>query len=239
MTTVIAPAKLTVSLRIIGVRSDGYHLVDAEMVSLALHDTLTFADGAGITVSGPYGDGVPTDDTNLVAKALRLSGRTAAVHINKQIPAQGGLGGGSADAAAVLRWAGIRDPDIAVRIGADVPFCVAGGQARVRGIGELVEPMPPVDRVFTLCLPPFGASTAEVYRAWDVLGGPKHERNDLTAAALAVEPRLAAWFDWLGALSGQQPVLAGSGSTLFIDGALNSPVEGPRATHLIEVRTAP
>ena len=142
MTRLRAPAKLTMTLRVIGVRADGYHLIDAEMVTLDLADTLTIADGGdGITVGGPYAAGVPTDDANLVVRALRLTGRRGGVHIDKQIPSGGGLGGGSADAAAVLRWAGHTDLAAASRLGADVPFCLVGGRARVTGIGEVVEPL--------------------------------------------------------------------------------------------------
>ena len=102
-----APAKLTLSLHIVGVRDDGYHLLDAEMVTLELHDTLTFdgafAGGDGLTIGGPFAAGIATGEENLVRRALRAVGRTAAVRLDKQIPAGGGLGGGSADAAAVLR----------------------------------------------------------------------------------------------------------------------------------------
>ena len=132
-----APAKLTLSLRIMGVRDDGYHLLDAEMVTLELHDTLTFAGGDGLTIGGPFAAGIATGEENLVRRALRAVGRTAAVRVDKQIPAGGGLGGGSADAAAVLRWAGCDDLDVAARLGADVPFCLAGGRARVQGVGEV------------------------------------------------------------------------------------------------------
>jgi 4-diphosphocytidyl-2-C-methyl-D-erythritol kinase len=215
-----APAKLTVSLRITGVRDDGYHLIDAEMVTLDLADRLTFDDGDSLSASGPFGAAVPTDGTNLVARALAAVHRRAAVHIDKQIPAQGGLGGGSADAAAVLRWAGCDDLELAVRLGADVPFCLVGGRARVRGIGEVLEQLPPVARTFTLIVPPFGVSTPAAYRAWDALGGPTGGGpNDLEAAALAVEPRLDAWFERVTRAAGVRPVLAGSGSTMFLDGA--------------------
>ena len=82
--------------------------------------------------------------------------RRAAVHLTKRIPLGGGLGGGSADAAAVLRWAGCTDPDVAVRLGADVPFCLVGGRARVEGVGEKVTPLPFEARDYLLLLPPFG-----------------------------------------------------------------------------------
>jgi 4-diphosphocytidyl-2-C-methyl-D-erythritol kinase len=209
-------AKLTVSLRITGVRDDGYHLIDAEMVSIDLADTLTFEDGDGLEVA----TGVPVDDSNLVRRALALAGRTAKVLIDKRIPPGAGLGGGSADAAAVLRWAGIDDLELAARLGADVPFCVRGGRARVSGVGEILEPLPFVERTFTLLIPPFGCDTAAVYRAWDELGGPGGRgSNDLEPAALAVEPQLATWRDRLRDATGLQPQLAGSGSTWFVEGA--------------------
>ena len=110
---------------------------------------------------------------------------------------------------------------VAARLGADVAFCVVGGRARVTGIGEVLDPLPFVARTLTLLTPPFGCSTPAVYRAWDDLGGPAGDGpNDLEPAALAVEPRLADWRDRLGDATGQAPVLAGSGSTWFVEGAL-------------------
>jgi 4-diphosphocytidyl-2-C-methyl-D-erythritol kinase len=221
-----APAKLTLSLRITGVRADGYHLLDAEMVALDLCDRLEILPGDGLEVSGGSGESgleVPAGDDNLVRRALAAAGRRAGVRLHKRIPAGAGLGGGSADAAAVLRWAGVSDLEVAARLGADVPFCLIGGRARVRGVGQEVHPLP-FDEVegrrYTLLTPPFGVSTGLVYRAWDQLGGPVSPGpNDLEAAALRVEPRLAAWRDRLGDATGEMPVLAGSGSTWFVPGA--------------------
>jgi 4-diphosphocytidyl-2-C-methyl-D-erythritol kinase len=215
-----APAKLTLSLRITGTRPDGYHLIDAEMVTLDLADSLVITEGLdGITADGPFSDGMPLDESNLVSKALRLADRRAAVHVHKMIPHGGGLGGGSADAAAVLRWAGVSDLDAAARIGADVPFCLVGGRARVSGIGEIVEPLPHEDIVLTLVIPPLAVSTPAAYRAWDDLGGPRSDGpNDLEPAALVVEPGLAAWRDRIREAAGAAPVLAGSGATWFLVG---------------------
>jgi 4-diphosphocytidyl-2-C-methyl-D-erythritol kinase len=217
--TMRALAKLTMSLRIVGTRLDGYHLIDAEMVTLDLADVMTIADGDALEVVGRFAAGVPLDETNLVRRALRAVERTAAVRVEKNIPAGGGLGGGSADAAAILRWAGCDDRVVAMGIGADVPFSLAGGRARVTGIGEVVDPLPFTDRVFTLVMPPFGVSTVAAYRAWDNLGGPTGiGPNDLQSAAEAVEPRLAVWRERITALAGRPPILAGSGSTWFLEG---------------------
>lgn len=229
---VIAPAKLTRTLRVVGVRDDGYHLLEAEMVTLDLADTLTFSPGDGLEVVGAGAD-VPADGSNLVAKALRAVDRTARVVVEKRIPSGAGLGGGSADAAAVLRWAGCTDVDVAVRLGADVPFCVQGGRARVTGIGEHLEPLPFVELTYTLLTPPVHCSTPAVFKAWDGLGGPTAEGlNDLEPAALVVAPELARWRDLLGDATGQTPTLAGSGSTWFVEG--DHPGEGR-----VVVRTTP
>ena len=108
---------------------------------------------------------------------------------------------------------------LAARLGADVPFCLRGGRARVGGVGEVLDPLPFEARTYTLLLAPFGCSTVAVYRRWDELGGPSGPRgNDLEHAALAVEPRLAEWRDRLGDATGQTPCLAGSGSTWFVEG---------------------
>ena len=245
----LAPAKLTFSLRVTDVRADGFHLIDAEMVTLDFADELEIeaideaADPAEITtlaiVDAATGrsEAIPLDERNLVCRALTLAGRRAHVRLTKHIPPGAGLGGGSADAAAILRWAGFSDLELAARIGADVSFCVVGGRARVRGIGEVVDPLPFIERTITLVTPPFGCSTPEVYARWDELGGPHTDGpNDLEAAALAVEPRLVEYRDALAALSGQVPVLAGSGSTWFVEGAFEGSVGASRC---IVARTTP
>ena len=222
MTAVVvrAPAKLTLRLAITGVRADGYHLIDAEMVTLELADTLRIdPDADGLTASGPYSAGMPLDASNLVAQALRLVQRTAGVHLGKQIPHGGGLGGGSSDAAAVLRWAGHTNLVSAARLGADVAFCLVGGRARVTGIGEIIEPLTAQSLPYTLVIPPLSCSTPAVYRAWDDLGGPTGDGpNDLLPAALVVEPQLVRWRDRIREACGTDPVLAGSGATWFLAG---------------------
>jgi 4-diphosphocytidyl-2-C-methyl-D-erythritol kinase len=242
---VTAPAKLTLSLRITGVRADGFHLLESEMVTLDLADTLTIeglpeGTSSELAISvDPEGPGggwdsrtISTGSDNLVVRALDAVDRSANVRLAKRIPPGAGLGGGSADAAAVLRWAGCRDVSIAASLGADVPFCVSGGRAMVRGIGEQVTQLSYEERQFVLLLLPFGVDTAAAYRAWDELAQGSNRPgqtkvpadgepvvNDLEVAALAVEPRLGPWRDRLAKLAGRRPHLAGSGSTWFVEGS--------------------
>ncbi|HCB34177.1 MAG TPA: 4-(cytidine 5'-diphospho)-2-C-methyl-D-erythritol kinase, partial [Acidimicrobiaceae bacterium] len=165
-----------------------------------------------------------------------LAGRRARVVLRKRIGVGAGLGGGSADAAAVLRWAnsdlapGERPVDVAraCRLGADVGFCLAGGRARVTGIGDRVSALGFERQDFTLLTPPFAVSSADVYAAWDGLpdvvpdvvpaGLAAGAVNDLEPAALAVAPELALWRDALAAQTGLRPRLAGSGATWFVEG---------------------
>jgi 4-diphosphocytidyl-2-C-methyl-D-erythritol kinase len=233
-----APAKLTTSLQVVGVRTDGLHLLEAEMVTLDLADTLEMADADDVRVTIELADGldqagtagVPAGPENLVTRALEAVGRHAHVRLRKRIPPGAGLGGGSADAAAILRWAGCTDLAAAARLGADVPFCLVGGRAAVGGIGEVVSPLSFEERDFVLLLAPFGVETASVYRAFDAMARRRPSAasdraaggNDLEAAALAVEPRLGPWRDAFEQRTGRPARLAGSGSTWFTEGSLES-----------------
>jgi 4-diphosphocytidyl-2-C-methyl-D-erythritol kinase len=216
--TVDALAKLTLSLRITGTRADGHHEIDALMVSIdEPRDTLTIrpAPRTTLTVTGPFAEGVSADATNLAVRAADACGATVDVALHKGIPSGAGLGGGSADAAAVL-VALDADASLAPALGADVAFCVRGGAARVRGIGELIEPVVPQSLSVVVATPPFGCVTADVYRAWDALGGPRDDVNDLDAAARHVEPRLAAFRREVEAAAGAPAILAGSGSSYAV-----------------------
>jgi 4-diphosphocytidyl-2-C-methyl-D-erythritol kinase len=246
VTSLAAPAKLTWSLHVVGVRQDGLHLLDAEMVTLDLADSIELEetdDDEERFVVVAESPATPADtkvgDDDLVHRALRLVGRRAHVSLIKRIPIGAGLGGGSADAAAVLRWAGRTEPELAVSLGADVPFCCVGGRAEVRGVGELIEPLEPVARTVTLALSSFKVDTAACYRAFDELdpGQRQHVRNDLTSAAERVAPQLAVVRDMLEARSGSTFTLAGSGSTMFCEG---DPLGlGAAGVEVIETRTGP
>lgn len=232
-----APAKLTLTLTVTGVRPDGYHLIDAEMVALDIADIVTIEEASttSITLDGPFAEGIPTDESNLVHKALALTGRTAHVHITKNIPHGGGLGGGSTDAAAILRWAHFTDTTAAANVGADIPFSLTGGRAQVSGIGEIVRPLPFVARDITLLIPPVHVSTPLVYKTWDAMGGPRGDNgNDLEPAAVAAVPELAEWRQKIADALGQTPMLAGSGATWFVNGQapdISGQVSGLRVVH--------
>jgi len=240
---VVAPAKATLVLRVLGRRTDGYHDLDA--LTLALtdpHDVLELVDDAGgglsLTVSGPAAAGVPAGPANLAWQAAELCGGRVRIALTKRIPAEAGLGGGSSDAAAVLRARGPEGAarvEAATRLGSDVPVCLAGGLARMRGRGEQVEPIEadlPDTLRLVVAVPPFGLSTPAVYRAWDDLCGPHSTRaiaapaallpwatelvNDLEPAAEAVEPLLRPWRKRLEAVAGRPALLAGSGSAHLV-----------------------
>jgi 4-diphosphocytidyl-2-C-methyl-D-erythritol kinase len=211
-------SKLTLSLHITGMRADGLHELDATMVSIdEPHDSLDLkpATRTSLAITGPFAVGVPTDASNLAWRAADACGATVEISLHKGIPTGAGLGGGSADAAAVLTALGA-DPALAASLGADVPFCMQGGFARVRGIGDELEPSAAPALAIVIATPPFGCSTAAVYRAWDEFGGPHHEINDLQAAAEFVEPRLVDFRRRVEAAAGAQTILAGSGSSYAV-----------------------
>ncbi|MCL1952111.1 MAG: 4-(cytidine 5'-diphospho)-2-C-methyl-D-erythritol kinase, partial [Oscillospiraceae bacterium] len=176
-----AYAKINLLLDVTGKRPDGYHSVAMIMQSIDLHDTVTVeaASGPGIEIACnlPY---IPTDRRNIAWKACEAFGITEGLKITleKRIPGQAGLGGGSADAAAVLT--ALRDmfrpgmPDgalreIGARVGADVPFCLAGGCCLAEGIGELLTPLPclPEEYEIEVLKPSAGVNTARAYAALD------------------------------------------------------------------------
>ena len=187
-------------------------------------------------MAGPCSAGVPVDDTNLAVRAAHALHANVAIELYKGIPAGAGLGGGSADAAAVCKAAPMvtgNDLDladierIAAALGADVPFCVRStGAIRVRGVGDDLAGVDLPDLSVVVATPPFACVTAEVYRAWDALGGPVGEtitvdglpplRNDLEAAAQQVQPRLVAFKTAVELAAGAPAILAGSGSSYAV-----------------------
>lgn len=159
MLTAVAPAKLNLTLHVTGQRADGYHLLDSLVVFAGVYDRLTFrpAPDLRLSVTGPFSDGVPSDDSNLILRAAALLRRMrnvtagAEITLDKQLPHAAGIGSGSSDAAATLKaLAGMWDvaplphtaPELA-RLGADVPVCTAGpAPQRMQGIGDDLSAMP-------------------------------------------------------------------------------------------------
>lgn len=236
MRRVEAPAKLTLSLRVLGTRADGYHELDAIVVPVtAPRDTLAIdeRDDREVRLRVTGSDAaVPSDERNLVTRALRRAGRGADVVLHKVIPPGSGLGGGSSDAAAVLRAIGVDDLELAADVGSDVPACLVGRAVRVRGRGERVDPVTLGGALaVVVAVPPFAVATVAVYQAWDELGGPRASRelapppaldgivdalvNDLEVAAARVEPRLRDFARELESVLGTSVLLAGSGSACW------------------------
>jgi 4-diphosphocytidyl-2-C-methyl-D-erythritol kinase len=167
-----AYAKINWSLRITGKRPDGFHDLETLFQTISLHDTITIreSDRFSLTCNDPS---IPIDDTNLVLRAARALGApSVAIELKKVIPAGGGLGGGSSDAAAVLialsKHFGIDRPlaDLALALGSDVPFFLTGGTAYATGRGEVLTPMPSVAGIpLLLLIPDERVSTASAFAA--------------------------------------------------------------------------
>lgn len=239
-----APAKINRELRVGRIREDGYHEVFSRMVSVDLADRLSAepADGLEFSCDDPA---VPAGDENLVVRAARLLAERAGVaprarlRLEKRAPMGGGLGGGSADAAVALLllarlWncgPAVRGalPELAGRLGSDVPFFLFGGEAEVTGRGEVVRPVDDGPTTpLLLLVPPFSVPTAAVYRAYAGRGrlperlevsrpdrrgylGP----NDLTPAVLQVEPRMEAYLASAARVTDDYAV-SGSGATVVL-----------------------
>ncbi|PWJ18153.1 4-(cytidine 5'-diphospho)-2-C-methyl-D-erythritol kinase [Jannaschia seohaensis] len=240
-----APAKINLTLHVTGRRADGYHLLDSVVAFADLGDRLTAGPGDGLTVTGPFAQGVPTDDTNLIRRALDMAGAPRAVVLEKNLPHPGGIGGGSSDAAAALRLVGAVLPTEALlRLGADLPVCVAARAARMRGIGERVDPLtlPPLPAV--LLHPGLDCPTGAVFSALASPDNPGQaavpersdaptflrwlaaQRNDLEPPAMSAAPGIAAALDALRGTGAALARMSGSGATCF--GIYDSP-EAARA----------
>jgi 4-diphosphocytidyl-2-C-methyl-D-erythritol kinase len=209
-----AHAKLNLSLHVFGVEPDGYHRILTRMQTVSLHDLLLVARAERTTLTGGFDD----DLVLRAARELEAEARRplpARFVLHKRIPAGAGMGGGSADAATALRGlARLHDLDldleaVAARVGADVPFALRGGAMDAAGRGERLRPAPEATGWFAVAWPGFGVSTGAAYTTWDRIGGDGE--NELTRAAVAVEPRLVAFSERLG--PGWR--MTGSGSAFF------------------------
>jgi len=270
--TCLAPAKVNRELRVGELRPDGYHQILSRIVSIDLADRLHAepADGLEFSCDDPA---VPAGDGNLVVRAARLLAARAGVpprarlRLEKNVPMGGGLGGGSADAAAALvalatLWelpaGAVPLAELAAELGSDVPFFLSGGEADVAGRGERVAPLE--DEAgeaaeLVLLVPPFSVSTAAVYRAYagrgrlperlDVAserGGRFFGPNDLASAVLQVEGRME---DYLRSArrASLDTAISGSGSTIALHGVtpegFHSLAERHPDARLVRCRTLP
>jgi 4-diphosphocytidyl-2-C-methyl-D-erythritol kinase len=248
-----AHAKVNLDLRVLGSRADGYHELRTVFQTIDLYDTLTALEKPGPFVLKCRTPGVPLDDKNLVWRAgaalWKALGRggdpcDAVITIEKGIPLEAGLGGGSADAAAGLQvlarlWGGaplslLRE--VAAGIGSDVPFFLSGGTALGLGRGEEIYPLVDLPRHWiVVVLPPFGVSTAEAY-AWyddDRAAGVREPRgelqilpvpwptraaqmiNDLEPPVLRRHPEIGAIKVALKEAGAVAAAMSGSGSAVF------------------------
>lgn len=182
-----AKAKINLYLDVTGKRADGYHLLETVMHTVSLCDTVTLKktdrDGIEISCSDPL---IPCNEKNIAYKCADaffdktgISGRGVSIDIIKRIPSQAGMGGGSADGAAVLTGlntlyeAGLSENElisIGAKIGADIPFCIKGGCGYCTGIGEIIEPLTPLQGCVLIGKGQSGISTAEAFGKIDTLG---------------------------------------------------------------------
>lgn len=242
--TRFAPAKLNLALHVTDRRENGYHDLDSLVVFADFGDQLRFepADDLRLTVDGPLAFGVPTDDSNLVIKAARLFGgdNGALIELTKRLPHAAGIGGGSSDAAATLTglaalWgADLPSAEAVLELGADVPVCMEAKPARMRGIGEKLDPLPPLPALSVVMVNPrVEVPTGKVFKGLSQLNNPPmsdpdwhdfksfihwlgQQRNDLEAPARAIAAEIADVIEVLAA----QPDCAlarmsGSGATCF------------------------
>lgn len=195
-------AKVNLTLDVLGKRSDGYHDLQSVMQTISIRDDVEIDVGTG----KPWRllcskEGIPTDESNLAWKAAKVYCDTMKVdpegleiRIVKRIPSQAGLGGGSADAAAVLRALNrhfgsplsiLALAELGAQVGSDVPFCVVGGTAMVEGRGERLRKLPDMpDCVLVVCKPDFSISTPELYRKIDEVAIPHRPDNQAMESAL-------------------------------------------------------
>ncbi len=195
-------AKLNLTLDVLGKREDGYHDLQSVMQTVSIRDDIEI----DVETGKPWvltcdKEGIPCDQRNLAWKAAEIFANAVhkdlggiEIRITKRIPSQAGMGGGSADAAAVLRALNrhydyplsiMALAELGAQVGSDVPFCVLGGTAMVEGRGERLRKLPDMPEcIFVVCKPDFSASTPELYKKLDETAIPKHPDNVAMERAL-------------------------------------------------------
>lgn len=246
MLTLLSPAKINLFLRVISKCTDGYHNISSVFQTISLSDTLTVEAHSEdfLTCSNSQ---IPVDESNLVIKAVKLFRNKTGfdqffkIHLEKKIPIQAGLGGGSSNAATTL-WAcnQLAKTNISIEtlqqwgseIGSDVPFFFSQGRAYCSGRGEIVQPLPPsCSNPFWIIKPPYGLSTPEVYRRLKLSGekrefslqGPIIYFNDLEQPAFEIRPDLGRLKRELQEMGFETVLMSGSGSSFFCMGAIDPP----------------
>jgi 4-diphosphocytidyl-2-C-methyl-D-erythritol kinase len=245
--TVLAPAKINLHLKILGKRADGFHALDTRLARISVYDEITLKPvaegGSYLTCSEPE---LPCDETNLAMRALRAYQRVTQtgalgwhIHLEKRIPSGAGLGGGSSDAAAVLRALNATMGDalslcqlaeIAQDLGSDVPFFLYDAVCDATGRGECIEPVQDWSHQLHLVLvkPPFSVPTPWAYQRWAAsqpLPGVSYEAQQCEWGAMVNDlerpvfekhlflPELKMWL--LNQPEVTAALMSGSGSTLF------------------------
>ena len=189
-----AYAKINIALDVVGKREDGYHLLKMIMQTVDLYDVIEITKTSSdikLNCNKPY---VPTDERNLAYKAAKLFKEAykindgVSINLTKNIPVSAGMAGGSTDAAGVLKLmnrlfnVNASDDELRVlglKLGADVPYCINGGTALCEGIGEQITQLKPFkDKIVVIIKPPFGVSTKDVYKAFDLSKVVFHPRTE-------------------------------------------------------------
>lgn len=257
---ITAPAKINLCLNVTGRRDDGYHLLDSIVVFAAIGDVLDIQPAAqdSITLAGPFAGQVGHAATdNICARALcdyrEAGGRIGplAIHIEKHIPVGAGLGGGSADAAALLRWlqAQAKTPlaqqtlfDLACNLGADVPACLTGKALRMRGIGDRIEILEPAPTgPVLLASPGVFLSTAQMFRdlASSRSGKPPPAVSQTIPAGLSILDMTARGNDLQGVALSQAPAIGTLLDMMALqDGAIAAQMTGSGSACFAAFETA-
>lgn len=198
--TVIAPAKINLSLDILGVDERGYHLLDMIMQTVSLFERVTVSKKKKDITLSSNARYIPTDSKNVAVKAAMLFFEYtgiqggAHIHIKKTVPIKAGMAGGSADAAGVIvgldkiyetNLTRQQMCEIGAKAGSDVPFMIMGGTKRVQGVGEIIKPCPPMPKChLVICMPDKGVSTPAAFANYDTLGEKTLVETDKLVAAM-------------------------------------------------------
>jgi 4-diphosphocytidyl-2-C-methyl-D-erythritol kinase len=223
-----ARAKLNLDLAVLGRRADGFHDVRTTLQAIDLHDLITLAPAqkTALTTSGlPIAN--PTHNSILEALAALEQATNqqlpTRIHLHKRIPPGSGMGGASSDAATALKALATLHhvtadlSKIANTLGADVPFFLTGGTVRAEQRGDHLTPIPTQPRWFAIAWPGIELATPDVYRAWDGMEPPPaSEPNQLTHAAMRIEPRLKEFANALNRDNKHAWQMTGSGSAFFL-----------------------